>query len=344
MKKKTTNYKLTRNRLPRPLVASAFAPATIGNVSVGFDILGMAIKGVGDQVTLVKRPDSQIIIQSIRGCVDETIIPKAAEKNTATMALLSMQAGEKLKFGFDVYITKGIPLGSGMGGSAASAVAAVVAAQTFLKKKLNFEKQFFYALDGEKMASGAAHPDNVAPCLKGGLTLSSLAWNKPVIEVPFMKSMGWALIHPHITVETKQARKILSPTISVESWVAQSARLGSFISGFYKKDLALIKQGFADTIIEPQRAHLIPGFEEIKRKFSTLNQVLGFSISGSGPSVFILTTSLNAAQRVARQILKAFNDQGIQAEAYYGAGAAPGAQIIRAPKIAELSEVNRREV
>ncbi len=316
-------------RLP---CAAAFAPATIGNVSVGFDILGMAIRHVGDRVLLVPRIDDQIVIQSIRGCVKNSVLPTDPAKNTASAALIALQKSEKIKFGFDIYIHKGIPLGSGMGGSAASAVAAVVAANGFFKKKLDIEKQFLFALEGEKMASGASHPDNIAPCLMGGLTLSSLEWSKPVVSLPFLKSMGWVLVHPDIVVETKQARGILSPTITQESWVQQSARLGSFLSGFYKKDLELIAQGFSDTIIEPQRAHLIPGFYEIKKQVMSHRDVLGFSISGSGPSVFALTKSIASAKKVAKQIEFKFKEQGISSQAYYGVGAAPGAKLL--PRLA----------
>lgn len=311
---------------------SAYAPATIGNVSVGFDILGLAIKGVGDVVNLEKRKDDNIIIQSLTGVSLSDSIPLDTKKNTAGAALLALQKGENLSFGFNLKIQKGIPLGSGMGGSAASAVAAVVAASRFVKRKISFEKQFFYALEGEKIASGAAHPDNVAPCFKGGLTLSSLDFETPVISIPFVKTLGWVLVHPQIKVETKQARKILARQINTESWVAQSARLAAFISGFYKKDIELLRQGFNDFIIEPQRQHLIPGFVEMKKNISRDKNLIGFSISGSGPSVFALTSSLKTAKQMALKIQSEFSKQNIISEGYFGSGPSPGARIISSTK------------
>jgi homoserine kinase len=312
----------------------AFAPATIGNVSIGFDVLGMAIGGVGDQVALQKRSDSQIKIVEIHGEQDLQAmvldLPKQTQQNTAGAALLALQAGEKLKTGFDVFIHKGIPLGSGMGGSAASAVAAVVAASALLKKKLTPDQQFRYALEGEKIASGAAHPDNVAPCIHGGLTLSSLEFDPPMIRLPFPKSLAWVLVHPNVKVETKIARKILKEVVPLSQFVGQTARLSAFITGVHKRDFALIQQGFTDLIIEPQRAHLIPGFEEIKAKVLTQKGVLGFSISGSGPSVFALAQSQRQAEIVARLVVKEFALRGLETQSYVGVGPAPGARLRRA--------------
>lgn len=306
--------------------ATAFAPATIGNVSVGFDVLGMAISGVGDHVTVEKRKDKQVLIQSISGL--NLPIPQDAQANTAGAALLALQQGEKLNFGFNVNIEKGIPLGSGMGGSAASAVAAVVAASGLVQRKISMEKQFRYALEGEKIASGAAHPDNVAPCLWGGLTLASLKWEESVLKIPVPKHLSWVLIHPEVKVETKQARGILAKTVPIDKWVEQSANLASFIAGFYKKDLRLIQVGFTDLIIEPQRAHLIPGFALIKELALRAKGTIGFSISGSGPSVFALTQTLVQAKSLSAKIEAEFAKQGIHSQSYWGTGPARGARLI----------------
>jgi homoserine kinase len=306
--------------------SAAFAPATIGNVCIGFDVLGMAIDGAGDQVELKRRSDSKVIIKAIRGVVQD--LPIRAEENTAGAALLALQNGEKLKFGFDVWITKGIPLGSGMGGSAASAVAAVVAAMPLLAKKLSFEKQFSYALAGEKIASGAAHPDNVAPCLVGGVTFASLHFSPPVHRLPFPKALGWVLVHPNVKVETKQARALLEKTVPMEKFVHQTANLTAFLAGLYKKDLVLLRQGFNDVIIEPQRARLIPGFLGIKAQVLKQKGVIGFSISGSGPSVFAWVESKKQAARVAQVIQSEFKLLKIPSEVYIGQGAAKGARLV----------------
>jgi homoserine kinase len=309
--------------------ATAFAPATIGNVGIGFDILGMAIAGVGDTVQLSIRADDKILIQKIEGLVSD--LPLKAEDNTAGAALLALQRGEKLKKGFDVIIQKGIPLGSGMGGSAASAVAAVVAANALLKKKLSFTKQFHYALEGEKIASGAAHPDNVAPCLKGGLTLASLGFLNPVEALPLPKNLGWVLVHPDVKVETKQARGLLQKTVALENYVEQSAHLASFIAGLYKKDLQMIRQGLKDILIEPQRAALIPAFAEIKTIALRKKGVLGFSISGSGPSVFAWTETKAQAASLGKLMQAQFLQNGVTSQVYVGQGAAPGARVLPAP-------------
>lgn len=326
-----------RKRVAPKSSAVAFAPASIGNVSIGFDILGMAIAGVGDTVEVRPRTDRQVIIECIKGRegIDSTVrdLPLVANKNTAGAALLALQKGEKLSFGFDVSIHKGIPLGSGMGGSAASAVAAVVAASSLLRKKIPMERQLFYALEGEKMASGAAHPDNVAPCLYGGLTLASLSFHETVVKLPFPRSVGWMLVHPEVKVETKYARGILGQEVSLSGFVQQSAHLASFIAGLYKKDLAMLRQGFQDIIIEAQRAHLIPGFSEIKKKVLAKKGVLGFSISGSGPSVFALVESKATAQSVAKMVQKEFAGLGIHSQLYFGLGPSPGARILPSSKV-----------
>ena len=316
--------KIIKNR------SAAFAPATIGNVSIGFDILGMAISGVGDIVELRLRKDSKVVIQSIKGVVET--IPLKTHKNTAGAALEALIKGENLKVGFDVFITKGIPLGSGMGGSAASAVAAIVAASSMLNYKIDFNKQFYYAMEGEKVASGAAHPDNVAPCFKGGITLASLNFIEPVQCLPFPKNLNWVLVHPEIKVETKQARALLKKSVSLELYVEQSAKLSLFIKGLFEKDLKLIQQGFEDQMIEPQRAQLIPEFHKVKEKVLSVKGVLGFSISGSGPSVFALAESPEKVQIAGKLIQKEFKKINIPSQMYSGSGAARGARKISLSK------------
>lgn len=309
--------------------ATAFAPATIGNVGIGFDIMGMAIEGVGDEVQVSLREDSQIIIHSITGKEEEiNHLPLVTEQNTAGAALIALQKGEQLKFGFDVMIHKGIPMGSGMGGSAASAVGAVVAASALLKKSLTDKQKLFYSLEGEKVASGAAHPDNVAPCLLGGIALASLHFKEPMQSLPFPKTMGWVLVHPNLKIETKQARAILNPQISLSQYVQQSANLASFLTGLYKKDFKLIQQGLDDLIIEPQRASLIPSFNEIKKQVLLQKGALGFSLSGSGPSVFALTLNLASAKKISQLIKAKFQKMNLEAQSYYGVGPCSGAKII----------------
>lgn len=312
--------------------ARAFAPASIGNVSIGFDILGMAISGVGDEAIVSVTDEPGVRIEAIQGVVQD--LPASPEKNTAGAALLALKDRANFKKGFSISLKKGIPLGSGMGGSAASAVAAVVAANSLLKKKLSKEILFECAIEGERVASGAAHPDNVAPCLYGGLTLASLDFwdfgdfNRQVVELPVPSRIFWILIHPEILVETKVARGILSSQVGLQNYVQQTARLASFVSGLFRKDLQLIRQGFLDSIIEPQREHLIPGFQKIKNEIRNQKGVLGFSISGSGPSLFAWTESRAAAVRVGAQVKRDFESRGVPCQVYLGRGAARGAHVL----------------
>jgi len=309
--------------------ATAFAPATIGNVGVGFDTLGMAIKGVGDEVQVSKRKDKLVFIHSITGVSDSASLSLVAERNTAGASLLALQHGEKINYGFDVWIKKGIPMGSGMGGSAASAVGAIIAANQLLKKKLTNKQKLYYALEGEKVASGAAHPDNVAPCIMGGITLASLQWDEPMLSLPFPNVMGWVLVHPNVKVETKAARAILNRNVPLEKYVEQSSLLSCFLMGLFKKDLKLIRQGFKDVIIEPQRSHLIPGFDHMRQSTLLQKGVLGFSISGSGPSVFALTNSLATSKKIAQLLKSEFNKLNLETECYVGIGRCPGAHLVK---------------
>ena len=287
---------------------SAFAPASVANVAVGFDILGFAFDAVGDFVTLKKiNSPGKIEIESITGMAN---LPYDEKKNTATIGLLKMLQEEQLSFGFKVHIHKGIPLSSGMGGSAASSVAAVVAANAFLPTPLSRSKLLKYALEGESAISGSFHADNVAPCLFGGLTLIR-STDDPieVISIPPPK-VYCVLVHPDCQVETKYARSILRPNITLKQSVQQSAHLGSFIAGCFKQDLELIRRSCHDFIIEEQRAHLVPGFHDVKNAALEVN-ALACSLSGSGPTIFALAENQQSALLIQEAMLLAFKKNGI---------------------------------
>lgn len=286
---------------------TAFAPATVANVAVGFDILGFAVDSVGDTVTLKKINErGKVEIESILGIEG---LPYDAEKNTATIGLLQMLIDFKLPFGFKVSIEKGIPLSSGMGGSAASSVAAVMAASAFLPTPLTKSELLMYALLGEKVASGAIHADNVAPALFGGLTLIRSIDPIDVINIP-APPLYCVLIHPNIKVETKYARSVLATQISLGQYIQQSAHLGAFVAGCFKQDVELIKRSCKDFIIEDQRAHLIPGFYDVKN--AALNSgAIACSISGSGPSIFALSTNEKDCKMIKVAMISAFKNNGI---------------------------------
>jgi homoserine kinase len=215
-----------------------------------------------------------------------------------------------------------------MGGSAASAVAAVVAANALLELPLAREEMLEYALLGELVASGTAHPDNIAPSLLGGLTLTISLNPWRCISVPVPDGMLCVLVHPHIRVDTLDSRKALNREVSLAAYVRQSANLAGFIAGCYSNDLALIKDSFADVIIEPQRALQIPGFNEVKNA-ALSNGALGAAISGSGPSVFAWVTSRTKAEAVKQGMVSAFKSQGIaDVDAFTSPIPAQGAGVI----------------
>ena len=214
-----------------------------------------------------------------------------------------------LPFGFKVSIEKGIPLSSGMGGSAASSVAAVVAANGFLPNSLSKSELLRFALEGERAASGAIHADNVAPSLFGGLTLIRSTDPIDVINIPYPK-LFCVLIHPDIKVETKYARSVLATHLSLHQFVQQSAHLASFIAGCFQQDVELIKRSCKDFVIEEQRAHLIAGFYDVQIAALKAN-ALACSISGSGPSIFALAANEQDSKLIKDAMILAFNKNGI---------------------------------
>ena len=263
--------------------ATAFAPASVGNVAIGFDILGFAVDALGDRVTVTRRNDPGVVISAIRGVVGD--LPLEPERNTAGRALLAMQEALHPGFGFEMQIDKGIPLGSGLGGSAASAVAAVVAANALLPKPVGKLELLKFAMQGEAVASGSLHVDNIAPSLFGGLVLTVGIDNPRVKQIPIPEGVSAVIVHPHMFLSTKQARAILSRTVDLSDFVWQTANLAGFISGCYTNDLDMIRASFEDVVIERQRQALIPGFAEVRRA-SMEAGALGCSISGAGPTMF----------------------------------------------------------
>ncbi|MCB0350468.1 MAG: homoserine kinase [Bdellovibrionales bacterium] len=269
----------------------AFAPATIANVIVGFDNLGFALNTIGDRVRVTKTTDKKIAITSIE-CekyIEKSILsalPREAHLNTSTAGLIKLQNDLKLPFGFEVHIKKGIPLGSGLGGSSASAVATIKAANHLLPKPLTNEELLSYAVEGESVASGSSHADNVAPCLFGGLTLIRPDQNG-VTQIGIPDNLKVVILYPGFRLDTKVAREVLPDAITLPTHVRASGRLASFISSCYTQDFNLMRTSLVDEIIEPARAHLIPGFLEVKR-VAIEHNAIGCSISGAGPSVFAL--------------------------------------------------------
>ena len=304
--------------------ATAFAPASVGNVAVGFDILGHTVAAIGDRVRVIRRPERGVVVRSIRGVVEN--LPLAAEKNTAGMAVIALADDLGLAHGFEIEIEKGIPLGSGLGGSAASAVAGVVAAAALVDRPLDRTQLLKYAMQGEKVASGAVHVDNIAPSLFGGLVLTVGIDNPFVKQIPVPETVRCVLVHPHMVLPTREARAILSKTVTMSDSIWQQANLAGFLAGCFTSDLALIRESLLDVVIEPQRQVLIPVFAAVKK--AALDQgALGGSISGAGPTVFAWAEQKDAEQ-VRAAMVAAFQAHGLESDSWVSTIDREGARVV----------------
>ncbi len=305
---------------------TAFAPATVANVGIGFDILGHTVDTVGDRVRLRRIDEPVVRIRSITGVAGE--LPIEAKSNTAGRALQAMHAALHLDYGFEVEIDKGIPLASGMGGSAASAVAAVVAASALLEEPVSRLQLLKFAMEGEIVASGSAHIDNIAPCLIGGLVLTVGIDHPRVKQIPVPPSLRCVLVHPHMFLGTREARAILKTDVTRSDFVWQSANLAGFISGCYSNDLDMIRDSFNDVIIEPQRHTLIPGFKTVQRGAMSAG-ALGCSISGAGPTVFAWS-EMQYAEAVRGAMVAAFTLHGLESDSWVSSLENYGARVVKA--------------
>jgi homoserine kinase len=304
--------------------ATAFAPASVGNVAIGFDILGFAVDALGDRVTVTKRNEPGVGITRVRGIAGE--LPKDPRRNTAGQALLAMQEALELPFGFNLEIDKGIPLGSGLGGSAASAVGAVVAANALLAQPCSKLELLKFAMQGEAVASGSLHVDNISPSLFGGLVLTVGIDHPRVKQIPVPPDVRAVILHPHMFLSTKQARAILKRTVELSDFVWQTANLAGFISGCYTNDLDMIRASLEDVVIEPQRQALIPGFQDVRRAAMEAG-ALGCSISGAGPTTFAWARESNAA--AVRDAMRGeFERKSIQLDEWIVQIESAGARVI----------------
>lgn len=304
--------------------ATAFAPASIGNVAVGFDVLGHSFQTIGDRVTAKRVSQPGVRIARIHGLVSD--LPLEPAKNTAGMAVLAMVEELKLDFGIELTIEKGIPLGSGLGGSAASAVAGVVAVDALLPRSLTKLQLLKFAMKGEQVASGAVHVDNIAPSLFGGLVLTVGIDNPNVKQIPVPKGVRCVLVHPHMTVSTREARKILNRSIDLSMLIWQSAHLAGFLTGCFTSDLQLIRESLEDVIIEPQRKVLIPGFDAVKEG-AIRNGALGCSISGAGPTIFAWCEEKDA-ENIRVAMVAGFTANGLESDSWISTLDPAGARVV----------------
>jgi homoserine kinase len=302
--------------------ASAFAPASVGNIGVGFDILGHTIEGPGDRA-IVRRIDEPVVrISAIRN--SRVDLPLDATLNTAGAALMAMREALHLSIGFDIELDKGIAFGSGMGGSAASSVAALVAANALLDTPLSREQLYPFALVGEAVASGGLHGDNVGAMLLGGIVLATA---DRLVRVPAPDAWHCVLVHPNISLETRRAREALQGAYQLSEFVSQSANLALVLSGCHTGDANLIRAGLSDVLVEPRRAAMIPGFHRVKQA-ALDHGALGASISGAGPSIFAWFESIDAATKAAESMREGFGAERIDSEAFISPVNGPAASFL----------------
>lgn len=287
--------------MTRLTTATAFAPASIGNVGVGFDMLGLAILGAGDRVTATRTDTEGVSISQV---LDPEGRPHAdlssdVDANTASIAARALWDAHGDDGGIELSIMKGVPLKSGMGSSAASAVAGTVAANVLLDSPLRNEALLRFALEGEKFASGSLHADNAAPSLFGGLVLCPAVLLPEVVRLSAPQGISSVLVHPDLQVSTAGARRRLAKDYPMAQWLSQQGFLAGFVAGCEQQDPNLIARCLRDVVIEPQRADAVPCFEPMQSA-AIRDGAFGCSLSGSGPSVFALCADEDAARSTLR--------------------------------------------
>lgn len=301
-----------------------FAPATVANVCCGFDVLGFAVDAPSDEVILTLRSQPGLIVKKIEG--DGGRLPLDPARNTAGFAIQSYLTHLKSSQGVEIELIKKLPLGSGMGSSAASAVAALVAINYLLDEPLTRKELVPHAMEAERMACGSAHADNVAPGLLGGVVLIRAYEPLDIIRVPSPPELYCTLIHPHLELKTQDSRRVLRETISLKNAVTQNGNIAALMIGLIQHDYSLIGRSLCDVIAEPVRSVFIPGFEEIRRKVSDTG-ALGFGISGSGPTVFALSKERSTAEKAGVVTVQHFRGLKLSSDVYISTINPEGARL-----------------
>ena len=288
-----------------------FSPATVANVSCGFDVLGFCLDSIGDEMVIRKTVEKGIRITKIEGYD----LPFEVEKNVAGVSALAMYDAAKPDCGFEIEIYKHIKPGSGVGSSSASAVGSVYGMNVLLGNPYSKTELTAFAMKGEAEASQSEHADNIAPALFGGFTLVKSLAPLEILQIPTPLDLFAVVIHPQIEIKTAEARRLLPKNISLQHAITQWSNVGSLIHGLHTSDYDLISRSLKDVVVEPFRSQLIPGFESIKTT-AIENGALGAGISGSGPSVFSLCKSEATALAVEKAIRKTYQKQNIPFEIY----------------------------
>ena len=300
-----------------------FCPATIANISCGFDVLGVALDSVGDEMVIRKVPEKGIRITKLVG----QDLPLQTEKNVAGVAGMALLAESDYEGGFEIEIYKKIKAGSGIGSSAASSAGAVWGMNQLLGEPFSTSKLVEFAMEGERLASGVAHADNVAPALFGGFTLVRSYEPLDIIPINSPSELYATVIHPQIEVKTSDSRKILKTNITLKDGIKQWGNVGGLVAGLFTEDYELIGRSLVDHIIEPIRSILIPGFGDVKVN-SMAAGALGCGISGSGPSIFAFSKGEDIAQEVALAMKNVYQNIGIDYEVHVSKINSQGIKIL----------------
>jgi homoserine kinase len=291
-----------------------FAPATVANVGCGFDIFGFALHEPGDEIILKVSESKGLQITKIIG--DEGRLPTQANKNTAGQSLLAMMNELKFESGLEMEVHKKMAIGSGLGSSAASAVASVFAFNAMLERPLSKTELLKYAIEGEKIASGeSVHLDNIAACLYGGFILVRSRNPIDIVALPVPDNLFCTVIHPQIEIRTESSRKILRKQIPLEKAVTQWGNVAGTISALYQEDFELLKRSFDDVIVVPDRSQLIPYYQDLQQ-VAMDSDAIGCSISGSGPSIFALSSDSETARKIGSNMSAVLNDVKIGHDIY----------------------------
>ena len=301
-----------------------FCPATIANLSCGFDVLGLCLATAGDEMVIRKSDVKGVRITKIVGAD----LPLETENNVAGVAALAMLEEVVTEFGFEIEIYKNIKAGSGIGSSAASSAGAVFGINELLGRPFTRKELVKFAMQGEKLASGNAHADNVAPCLLGGFTLVRCSDPLDIVKIDSPSELYATVVHPQIELKTSDARSVLKQTVSLKSAITQWGNVGGLIAGLYTNDYELIGRSLHDEIIEPVRSMLIPGFDLIK-KTAYENGALGSGISGSGPSIFALSKGKETAEKIAQAMSAVYDEINLPYEIHVSKVNPDGVSIIK---------------
>ncbi len=302
----------------------ALAPATVANVSCGFDVFGFAVESPADEVILTLTDTPGVVIKEITG--DEGRLPLEASKNTSGVAVEAFLRALDSSAGVEIVLNKKLPLGSGMGSSAASSVAALVAINELFDKPFTRDQLLPFAMEAERIACGSAHADNVAPSLLGGFVLIRSYEPLDVTRIPTPPDLFCTLVHPHLELKTSDSRRVLKATIPLKDAITQWGNIAGLVVGLMKPDYGLIQRSLTDVVAEPIRSVLIPGFKGIK-EVALRNGALGAGISGSGPTIFALSTEYSIAEGVGNAIQDQFKKLNLQSDVFVSRINTTGARI-----------------